>query len=132
MKQVVLDADSATVWVYPTKKVIHHKFKRYTYGDDLKAVLLKGLETLEKYQCDKWLSDDRANSALSSEDNEWSVKVWAPEAAKGGWKHWALILPEKILGKMYMKRVVDEFARLGIVVEFFSTPEEGLEWLDAQ
>lgn len=132
MKQVVLDSEFANVWVYPNKKVIHHQFKKYTYGDKLKDVLLTGLKTLEKHNCNKWLSDDRVNSALSQEDNEWSVKVWAPLAVKAGWKYWALVLPEKLIGKLYMKRVVADFAKMGVKVELFTSSEEGLAWLDKQ
>lgn len=130
MKQVVFDADYATVWVYPEKKVIHHKFRKYTYGDNLKAVLEKGLEALEKYGCDKWLSDDRVNSALPQEDKEWSKDVWGPKAAKAGWKKWALISPEKVIGKVYMKAVVEAFGNLGVEIQIFSDPAEGLAWLE--
>ena len=132
MKQVIFDTDYVTIWVYPQKRVIHHQFKKYTYGDKLREVLLKGLETLEKYKCYKWLSDDRVNSALPQIDKDWSIKTWGPMTAKAGWKHWALILPEKQIGKMYMRAVVEAYASLGVNVELFSNPEAGLAWLEKQ
>ena len=36
--------------------------------DDIRLV-----EILKKHGCQKWLSDDRNNSALSPEDTEWSM-----------------------------------------------------------
>ncbi len=91
--------------------------------------LSKGAEFFEKEKCSKWLSDDRGNSALPAEDAEWATKVWSPRVVEAGWKYWALIMPDKAIGKMNMKRLVAAYDDSGVKVEIFDDESSALEWL---
>ncbi|MBO8131378.1 MAG: hypothetical protein H0Z29_07665 [Candidatus Marinimicrobia bacterium] len=132
MKQVVFDNEYATVWVYPEKGIIHHKFKKFIWGEGFRQTMMNAADAFEKYGCTKWLSDDRENSALRPEDIEWGQKVWEPRVLKAGWKHWAVILPEKVVGQMNMKKIIDRYKSIGVNVKVFSDSEEAMEWLEKQ
>jgi len=128
-KQIVLDNEFATLWYYPQLKIVHHKFHKFIFGDNFRMTLSKGAEFFEKEKCSKWLSDDRGNSALPAEDSEWATKVWSPRMVKAGWKNWALIMPDKAIGKMNMKRLVAAYDDSGVKVEIFDDEISALEWL---
>lgn len=128
----VVDNEFVTVWVYPDKKIVRHKFHRFIFGDKFRDALMKGAEVFEKYHCAKWLSDDSENSALLPEDTEWAQIHWEPRIMKAGWKYWALILPEKIVGQMNMNRIVKRYSEMGVKVQVFSDPAEALSWLEQQ
>lgn len=51
---------------------------------------------------------------------------------KAGWKYWALILPEKVIGQLYMKRLVERGDQQGITVQLFSDPAKAMAWLGRQ
>ena len=70
-KEILIDSPVASLWYYPESKIIHHKFKKFIYGEDLKNLLVTGAEYFEKKGCKKWLSDDRKSSALRKADLEW-------------------------------------------------------------
>ena len=131
-KETVLDNPDITVWYYPDKKIVHHQFHQFATGKNLQDGLNKGAETLEKNRANKWLSDDRKNTAIGKEDMEWTKTVWRPRVIEAGWKYWALVLPEKTVGQMAMKRIVQEYADTGVTVRIFSDPEEAMKWLEAQ
>lgn len=131
-KEVVLDNEYITVWYYPDKKIIHHQFHKFTCGKDLQDGLSEGATILEKNRARKWLSDDRKNTVIGKEDMEWTATVWRPRVIKAGWKYWALVLPEKTVGQMVMKRIVNEYADTGVTVKMFSDPDEAMRWLEAQ
>ncbi|HMQ56618.1 MAG TPA: hypothetical protein PKE64_31030 [Anaerolineae bacterium] len=128
----ILDNDTFTLRVYPDKKIVHHQIHKFVYGQAFQEVLTKGAELFEKHRCTKWLSDDRGNSALRQEDLQWGQTVWEPRVMKAGWKHWALVLPEKVVGQMNMKKLVERYSQLGLNVKAFSDPDQAMTWLEQQ
>jgi len=131
-KELILDNDYMTLWYYPGKKIVHHQFHKFTYGKALRDGLSAGAALLEEKGAQKWLSDDRKNTGLGKEDMNWTATVWRPRVIKAGWKYWALVLPEKILGQMSMKRIIEEYANTGVTVQIFSDPDEAMRWLETQ
>jgi hypothetical protein len=132
-KITVLDNDYASLWYYPEKKVVHHQWKKYAYGKAFQEVLIKGTEAFEQYGGDKWLSDDRNFGAIHGDDKEWGDANWVPRVIKAGWKYWAMILPEKVIGQMSITRLTKEYSTaLGIEVNIFSDPDEAMRWLESK
>jgi hypothetical protein len=127
---VGLDNELATVRVHTEKHLIHHEFKKFIYGQPFRDALTAGAELMEKHQATKWLSDDRKNSAIPAADSEWARTVWYPRVVKAGWKHWAVVLPEMVVGQMNMRRFIDDYSRDGLTVRVFTDPDQAMEWLD--
>jgi hypothetical protein len=127
---IIVDNEYVTLWYHPEHKVIHHQFHKFTYGEPLREAFTEGAKLMEKYGAKKWLSDDRKNSALTKEDMEWADTVWRPRVIKAGYKYWAIVLPEKIVGQMNLKQIIKQkYANLGITVELFNGPDEAMQWL---
>ncbi|NWF92441.1 MAG: hypothetical protein HXY46_05960 [Syntrophaceae bacterium] len=131
-KEVVLENEYITVWYYPQKKIVHHEFHKFTSGKTFQDALSAGAAILEKNRAQKWLSDDRKNTVIGKDDMQWTKTVWRPRVIKAGWKYWALVLPEKVIGQMVMKRIIKEYADTGVTVEIFSDPDKAMKWLEAQ
>ena len=129
---IIIDNSDVTLRVYPDKKIVHHEIHQFIYGETYRELMLKGADAFEKHHCTKWLSDDRGSSALRREDIEWATSFWEPRIMKAGWKYWALILPEKVIGQLYMKRLVERGDQQGITVQLFSDPAKAMAWLGRQ
>lgn len=132
MKTIIFDNEHATAWVDPSKKMVHHKIKKYTYGDALKELFVKTTEAFEQNNCTKWLSDDRENGALRPADRDWAYEFWAPKIIKAGWKYWAIILPNVVVGQMNMKQISEHYNKRGINVNFFTDETSAKQWLEKQ
>ena len=131
-KEIILENEYITIWYHNSKKIVHHQFHKFTYGNPFQDGLSEGAAILEKNGAKKWLSDDRQNPVMKQEDMKWTSTVWRPRVIKAGWKYWAIILPEQIAGKMAMKKIVEEYADLGVMVRIFSDSDEALNWLETQ
>ena len=131
-KELLIDNAVASLWYYPDKKIIHHKFKKFVYGEHLQEILSKGAEYFEKYGCKKWLSDDRNSSALRKTDLEWAENNWKQKILKLGWKYWAIMMPDLVVGKLTMKTLMNDFRELGVTVEIFDEVELAYKWLTEQ
>lgn len=129
--ETILENDYATLWYHPESKIVHHKFHKFIYGEKFRAVLNRGLEILEEHGAQKWLSDDRLNSALPKEDGIWVGTEWNARVIAAGSKFWAVVLPDKILGQTNMNRFMKDSIDKGFVVKVFEDPDEALEWLKA-
>lgn len=127
----VLENEYASLWYHPEAKVVHHQFHKYIFGDAFRSVLSTGVEVMKKNGAHKWLSDDRNNSAVSKEDAEWGEAVWTPQVIGAGWKYWAVVLPEKVVGQMSLKRFMDDYSLRGVKVQVFSDPDKALKWLES-
>lgn len=131
-KELIMENDWAILWYYPEFKIGHHKMKKYLFGDNFQELLLKAVELLKSKRANKWLSDDRNHNASRVEDAEWANKVWLPNMINNGFKYWAIILPEKAIGQMNIKRYAQSVAEKGVIVKIFGDPDEGLKWLKEQ
>jgi hypothetical protein len=126
------DNQFATLWYHPETKIIHHEFHKFMYGETLRAFLQKGTEALKNNKSKKWLSDDRKNPVLRTEDMEWGKTNWFPQTVQAGWKYWAIVQPEQAIAKQNMEKLVEVYASAGITAKFFSDAGEAMTWLESQ
>ena len=129
-KTTIIDTEFATLWFYPGRKIVRHVFHQFIHGAEFRNVLDKGVEIFQKEGAQKWLSDDRKNSALSPDDERWSMEDWFPRVLAAGWKYWAVVMPDKVTGQMNMNRMMKRYIDEGLTVKVFSDPDEALKWLE--
>jgi hypothetical protein len=132
LPETIVENEFATLRYYPESKIIHHQFHKPTFGKTFRSVLLQGLITLKQHHVRKWLSDDRENSALGSENTDWSQNIWAPQARAAGWNRWAIVLPRELVGQMNMRQFIELNLGKGVAVSVFSEPDQALVWLEQQ
>ncbi len=129
---ILLDNDDVLLQYHPESRIIHHRFKRFIFGEPFRQTMMVGSEALEKHKAKKWLSDDRLNGALPADDAKWGVEVWTPRVMGAGWKYWAIVLPEKAVGQLSMKRLCEMYSQMGVTTAVFSDPDQAMTWLIAQ
>ncbi len=130
-KQTISDTEYATLWYYPDKKIVHHQFHKFIHGNEFRQVLDKGVEIFKDNGAQKWLSDDRKNSTLSTADTEWAQQDWFPRVFAAGWKYWAIVMPDKVVGKMNMKHFIEAYSAQGLTIDIFDDADEALKWLES-
>jgi hypothetical protein len=128
----LVDNKLVAVWVYPERGIVHHAMKAFCHGADFREALSQGAEAMLQHRATKWLSDDRLNGALPEEDERWATHHWFPRVREAGWKHWAIVQPQKLIGQMNMERFRKMYEDLGINARMFSDAEEAFVWLDRQ
>ena len=126
----IMEDANISMWYYPESKILHHKMHRFFFGKAFRDAMDKGVEVFQKYGAQKWLSDDRDVTTLSQEDLEWGDKDWFPRVAKSGWKYWAIVMPEKVLGQLAIKKLADRYSARGVQTRVFGSPEEAKQWLE--
>ena len=131
-KVTIIDNEYATLWYYPDLNIAHHKFHKFLCGDTFRDFLTNVANLFEEKRCRKYLSDDRGNPVLDLDDMKWSEANYTPRIQVAGLKYWALVMPEKIVGQITLKRVMEGVRQMGIEVETFSEPVEAFEWLESQ
>lgn len=131
-KETIVENEFFSLWYYPDQKIVHHKFHKFIFGEAFKACLNRGTEVLKENGAEKWLSDDRNNSALPKEDSRWGVEEWLPRTMAVGWRFWAVVMPDKATGRMNMRSLIEKTAAEGITVEVFDDVDEAQQWLVEQ
>jgi hypothetical protein len=129
---IIIESDAVSLRYYPHTKIVHHELRRFVHGEEFRQVLEKGLEVFKQRGACKWLSDDRGNGALKPTDAEWALNDWAPRVMAAGWKFWAVVMPEKVIGQMNMKRWIATYSEQGVTAMAFSDPVEAMTWLEKQ
>jgi hypothetical protein len=130
--RVLIDTEAASLRYYPATRIIHHELRRFVHGDDFRRILEEGLRVFIEHSACKWLSDDRGNGALKPADADWALNDWGPRVIAAGWKYWAVVLPEKVIGQMNMRRWIDTYASLGVTAMAFTNPRRAMTWLEGQ
>jgi hypothetical protein len=127
----VRDDELITMVYYPESKILHHTMHKFFFGQTFRDIMNQGVEVFQKHGAQKWLSDDRAVTAFTKEDLEWGDKDWFPRVLKSGWKYWAIIMPEKVVGQVAMKRMAENYSSRGVQTRIFSSVDEARKWLES-
>jgi hypothetical protein len=130
--KVLIETEAVSLRYYPATKIVHHELRRFVHGEEFRQVLEEGLRAFKEHSACKWLSDDRGNGALKPSDADWALNDWAPRVIAAGWKYWAVVLPEKVVGQMNMRRWIDTYASKGVTAMAFTDPRRAMIWLEAQ
>jgi hypothetical protein len=106
-------------------------FKPKMSGAHLEAVLNGGTKLMIDNKATKWLSDNRQLSvAFSEEDANWVNNDWLPRTIKAGWKYWAMVVPESVIGQADHVKYVESFYNSGVWVTVYTDVESALQWLE--
>jgi hypothetical protein len=110
---------------------VHHQIRKFIYGEEFHKLLLAGTDAMKENHAQKWLSDDRSNTAMKKEDMDWGAANWFPQTVAAGWKYWAVVQPEKIIAQMDMVNLAKQYAAMGIVAMFFNDADVAMKWLES-
>lgn len=102
------------------------------HGKPFRQALEAGMQAMRQHRAISWLSDDRQNGPLPDHDEAWATTVWFPQTKAAGWKHWAMVLPERAVGKLNVKRYVEMYRQRGIEARMFTDPAPAFAWLRQQ
>ena len=130
--EILIETEALRLLYRRDDKIVHHEIRQFVHGAQLRNMLERGLQVMEKHKADKWLSDDRGNGPLKPADEEWAKTQWFPRAVTAGWKHWAVVMPEAVLGQMNMRRWIELYAQRGMNAHPFDDPQLALKWLREQ
>ncbi len=128
----IMDNEWLNVRYYPDEGIIHHTWKKACSGQVFRDMMLEASDYLGSHRGSKWLSDDRLFTAMTNEDSLWGQRVWFARTIHAGWKHWAMLLPERNIGHESMQMIVTEYRAAGINAKVFENLDGALEWLQAQ
>ena len=128
----VFDGEASGLWYHQKEGIIRHQLKRFVYGEDFRNVLRGHLELIKTHKLHKILSDDRKNGPLTPEDAEWTQANYKSQVVALGLQHWAVVMPELVLGQMNMRRRIKAYSEMGVNAKAFTDPDEAFGWLAAQ
>lgn len=125
----LIDNQYVTLWFHEDTGIVHHVYRRGIGGDYLKEALTRGTDYLIERKAFKWLSDNRDIEGVTDEESQWIDTVWLPRTIEAGWKYWALVVPESVMGRMNMMQFIESFANRGVMVRVFTDPDKAMDWL---
>ncbi|MFZ5893345.1 MAG: hypothetical protein ACOY0T_19955 [Myxococcota bacterium] len=128
--ELCYENESAVLYFHPRVRIVHHQLRGFIRGEQFRTLLEEGLKLLQSRRASKWLSDDRLNAPVTPADERWIKTDWTPRALAAGWKYWAIVLPENVLGQMNMRRWIEAHGQLGVTAQSFSEPEAARRWLE--
>lgn len=130
-KLTLYDSEYITVEYWEDKKLIYHVVHQPMSGqlEMFKEALNIGTEALQKYQVNKWLSDNRKNDQFTQAGKEW-FDEWQPRTMKAGWKYWATIVPESLAAAGTLMPIMEILYNLGLRMMVFTDMEQAIAWLD--
>lgn len=131
-REVVLQNEHVTLWYYPELKIVHHQMMHSPPAETFRELLSEGAGLVERFRVSKWLSDDRGNTLLRPDEEKWANQVWLPRVLRGGFRYWAIVLPEAAIGKLNMRRLAAQHEQYGIVSHIASQPGKAFDWLKLQ
>ena len=128
-RETIIDDDDASLFLYPAIGTVYHIIKRNIEGEKLRNLMAKAAEAFVANKCTKYLSDDRKIMSFKPEDLMWALENWEKVLIPAGWKHWALIMPGKVLGRVMAKKLAARYIDQHIDVRIFTDEASALEWL---
>ena len=126
------DTDFAVVRYDESCDAVIGELTEFTTGEDFREYMEALIDALETEDTDRMIADSSDfDSALTEEDQVWSVKDWSPRAQESGLDHMAMVMPESVVAEMSIDQVV-EMANDTINRELFDDFEEAKQWVRRQ
>jgi len=126
---VVYDSKNGHAEWLPDGKILVKTIKGFIYGEELKGLFNSGYDQVVKGGGVKWLSDNRNLKPYRQEDVTWINQDFLPRMLKAGWKYWAVIEPDNVLGNLSMKNFLDFYQQQGITLKIFNNKVDALAWI---
>ena len=130
--ETIIDNEYITLWYHPDTQIVHHEIHKFIYGDAFRDALMTGAELLKTRNACKWLSNDRGNSAMPKDDVEWLMENFISKAIKAGWRHWAIVSPKSMVGRMSIDSSREYLSEHGLNVMVFDDEKSAMDWLISQ
>jgi hypothetical protein len=124
---IYFDSPQAKVSWDEALQAVVVEWKGFTQGEQLRTPADKAFELLVQKKACKYLADTRKMSAISQHDQDWIASDWFPRASQVI-KFFAYIVPEKVVGRSSVNRVVS-LAECAYAIENFDSYEEAVQWL---
>ena len=86
------------------------------------------LGALARHRATKLLCDIRYFLLIAAADQDWLNNDWLPRAMEAGLRQCAIVSPIYFFNRVAVQTVVDRIAS-ALQVEYFDSPEAGLNWL---
>jgi hypothetical protein len=128
-REVVFESEHISVWVYPQLRLVSHQMHKVCHGSPFRDALRAGTAAMQRHGAIAWLSDDRLNGPLPDDDEKWGTTTWFQATKAAGWKYWAIVLPEKAVGKLNVKRFVELYRKRGLEAQMFIDPDLAHDWV---
>ncbi len=126
----LVDNENITVVYLPEKKIIYHTIHKPTGGTLLRDAVNAGTKALKQYGACKWLSDDRKNGPIPTEDINWGFEDWNRRTIEAGWKYWALVVPADMIAAGSLTNMMIDLSSHNLRMMVFKDLEEAFGWLD--
>lgn len=127
----LIDNQYVTLYYHEDKQMVHHIYKKGIHGEYLQEALNMGTDYLIENGATKWLSDNSAIDGVTDEESAWINEEWLPRTIEGGWKFWALVVPEAAMGAMNMTQFIHSFSKQGVRCRVFVDSEKAMTWLES-
>ncbi|NJP04710.1 MAG: hypothetical protein HC837_03290 [Chloroflexaceae bacterium] len=105
------------------------EWKSFVFGNDFRQGLNKGLELAREKRASRWLADLRKLGVVSQEDQQWSNQDWFPRALAQGIRSMAIVVPENVVAKWSVERIMQKAEEQPLVVTYLASVEEARQWL---
>ena len=105
------------------------RLEEFTEGGEFREYMNSIIDTVEDERTGSVLADTSDfDSALTEEDQAWSVREWAPRAEAAGVEELALVMPQAVVAEMSVDAIV-EMADDDIDRELFDDVGDAKDWL---
>lgn len=125
---VYFESPAAKVSWNEADKAVIFEWKGFAQGELYRTPINKLLELVVQKQSNKVLYDCRKMSATSQDDQKWLTEDWYARSIEAGIKYSAIVIPEKVIAKSIVNKIVSAVDSPNPSEEFDNI-EEAVQWL---
>jgi hypothetical protein len=126
------DASFASVYHDEECDAVVGKQTEFADGEDFREYMNELITAVEDTGCDTMIADtSEFQSALTEDDQAWSVTEWSPRAEGAGLENLAMVMPEAVVAEMSVDAVV-EMSEDTLNRELFDDFQDAQEWASQQ
>lgn len=126
---IYFEKDYLTVHWNDTAKYVLMEWRKFVIGTDFRQGLDKGLQLVQEKQSTRWLADLRKLGVVAQEDQQWSNENWFPRAINAGLRRMAIVMPENIVSKWSVEKIMEKVPGTNLTVHYFDNIEKAKQWL---
>ena len=120
------------LWNAPAQ-CVEFTWNGFVKGADFQDGCNAMLKELTARKASRLIVDSRKYTVVDPGDQLWSIQDWLPRALAAGLKHFAVVMPESVVGKLSVQNVINDKKHtpkdLELQREMFNSPDDARAWL---
>ena len=124
------DKPKCKIYLHHTINAVILEWFGYASHEEFTEACNFSLELMARNKGSKMIANNLKSEVVNPKNQDWLTTVWFPKAYTQGYRISAVIISKSAFNQIIVKQIVNKMDKEKFTVQFFTTMQEAVKWLE--